>query len=206
LYVQVWDYMMLAEQFAESSPLLREQVRLLLRCCLCCGEGFTDVRALSGVSVAQVWLEICQAAFDVSLEGFSKVRKCSVEGRSAMTTDNIALHDALNTIHLCRPPRGKHYVDNFLRSAMLSEEELMAWVRENWESYAYRHIQGLLTQTLFSLLNSKKLKDAIAVIDGLYELKDGESTSTLGMLSQSADATFSRAFNSTFRRQSLMMS
>jgi hypothetical protein len=153
-----------------------------------------------------VWLEICQAAFDVSLEGFSKVRKCSVEGRSAMTTDNIALHDALNTIHLCRPPRGKHYVDNFLRSAMLSEEELMAWVRENWESYAYRHVQGLLTQTLFSLLNSKKLKDAIAVIDGLYELKDGESTSTLGMLSQSADATFSRAFNSTFRRQSLMMS
>jgi hypothetical protein len=153
-----------------------------------------------------VWLEICQAAFDVSLEGFSKVRKCSVEGRSAMTTDNIALHDALNTIHLCRPPRGKHYVDNFLRSAMLSEEELLAWVRENWESYAYRHIQGLLTQTLFSLLNSKKLKDAIAVIDSLYELKDGESTSTLGMLSQSADATFSRAFNSTFRRQSLMMS
>jgi hypothetical protein len=27
--VQVWDYMMLAEQFAESSPLLREQVRIL---------------------------------------------------------------------------------------------------------------------------------------------------------------------------------
>ena len=138
------------------------------------------------------------------LEGYSKARKVSVEGRSAMTTDNIALHDALNTVHLCRPPRGKHYVDNYLRSAMLSEEELMAWVRENWESYAYRHIHGLLTQTLFSLLNSKKLKDATAVIDALYELKDGESTSTLGMLSQSADATFSRAFNSTFRRQTLM--
>lgn len=151
-----------------------------------------------------MWFEICQCAFDVCLEGYSKARKVSVEGRSAMTTDNIALHDALNTVHLCRPPRGKHYVDNYLRSAMLSEEELMAWVRENWESYAYRHIHGLLTQTLFSLLNSKKLKDATAVIDALYELKDGESTSTLGMLSQSADATFSRAFNSTFRRQTLM--
>ena len=26
LLLQVWDYMMLTEQFAESSPLLREQV------------------------------------------------------------------------------------------------------------------------------------------------------------------------------------
>jgi hypothetical protein len=170
--------MMLTEQFAESSPLLREQV----------------------------WLEICQAAFDVCLEGYAKVRKVSVEGRSAMTTDTIALHDLLNTIHLCRPPRGKHYIDNYLRAALLPEDELMGWVRENWESHAYRHVHGLLAQTLFSLLNSKKLKDATAVIDSLYDLKDGESTSTLGMLSQSADATFSRAFNSTFRRQSLMMS
>ena len=123
-----------------------------------------------------------------------------------MTTDNIALHDALNQIHLCRPPRGKHYVDNFLRSAMLGEEEQMAWVRDNWQSYAYRNIHGLLTQTMASMLNSKKLKDAIAVIDGLYELKDSESSSSLsGLLAQSADATFTRAFASTFRRQSMNM-
>uniref|UniRef100_A0A7S3GUM0 Syndetin C-terminal domain-containing protein n=1 Tax=Spumella elongata TaxID=89044 RepID=A0A7S3GUM0_9STRA len=165
----------MTEQFAESSPLLREQV----------------------------WLEICEAAFDVCLEGYSKVRKCSVEGRSSMTTDTMALHDALNTIHLCRPPRGKHYIDNFLRSAMLSEEELLAWVRDNWESYAYRHVHGLLTQVLFSMLNSKKLKDAVAMIDGLYELKDSESTSTLSGLLSQTDGTFSR-FSSQFRRPTMM--
>lgn len=125
-----------------------------------------------------------------------------------MTTDNIALHDALNTIHLCRPPRGKHYIDNFLRSAMLSEEELMNWVRDNWESYAYRHVHGLLTQVLFSMLHSKKLKDAVAVIDNLYDLKDSETQqgNTLsGLLSQGDGGTFSRAFQSTFRRQSINM-
>ena len=122
-----------------------------------------------------------------------------------MTTDNLALHDALNQIHLCRPPRGKHYIDNFLRSAMLTEEDQMAWVRDNWESYAYRHVHGLLTQTLASMLNSKKLKDATAVIDALYELKDSENTSTLsGLLAQSTDGAFSRAFFS--RRQSMTMS
>ena len=152
-----------------------------------------------------MWLEICQAAFDVCLEGYAKVRKCSVEGRSAMTTDNMALHDALNTIHLCRPPRGKHYVDNFLRSALLSEEELLGWVRDNWESYAYRHVHGLLTQVLFSMLNSKKLKDATALIDSLYELKDSESTSTLSSLMAQTDGTFSR-FSSQFRRQTMGMS
>jgi hypothetical protein len=173
--------MMLTEQFAESPPMLREQV----------------------------WLEICQCAFEVALEGFSKVRKVSIEGRSAMTVDNLALHDALNQVHLCRPPRGKHYVDAYLRTAALGEEEIMAWVRDNWQSYAYRHVHGLLTQTMFSLLNSKKLKDATAVIDSLYELKDGAesglssmSTTLSGLLAQSGDGTFSRAFNS-MRRQSL---
>jgi len=116
-----------------------------------------------------VWLEICQSAFDIAIEGFSRVRKCSSEGRAAMSMDIFALHDGLNNIHLCRPPRGKHYVDNYLRAFYMNEEEIMRWVQDNWQSYSYRHIHGLLSQTMTSMLNSKKLKDALLVIDGLYE-------------------------------------
>ncbi len=96
------------------------------------------------------------------------MRKCSAEGRASMTMDVFASHEELNIVHLCRPPRGKHHLDSFLRTSYLSEEDLIAWVRENWRSYAYRHMLGLLTQQLSSVLNSKKLKDAVAVIDGLY--------------------------------------
>lgn len=47
-------------------------------------------------------MEVSQCIFDLVMEGYSKVRKVSPEGRSAMTMDVFALHDGLNSIHLCR--------------------------------------------------------------------------------------------------------
>ncbi len=130
----------------------------------------------------QIWLEVCQACFDMAIEGFSKVKKCSPEGRASMTMDIFALHDGLNAIHLCRPPRGKHYIENFLRAFYMSEEEILKWTQENWQAYAYRHVHGLLQQTMTSMLNSKKLKDAISLIDNLYEVDEKESTGRLGAI------------------------
>ena len=53
-------------------------------------------------SCLQVWMEVSQCIFDLVMEGYSQVRKVSPEGRSAMTMDVFALHDGLNSIHLCR--------------------------------------------------------------------------------------------------------
>lgn len=120
----------------------------------------------------QVWLEVCQAAFDVMLDGFCKIKKVSSEGRAAMTMDVFALHEGLNSVHLCRPPRGKHHIDSYLRMSYMNEEGIMEWVVENYNSYAYRHIYGLLVQTIGAsssmLNNSKKFKEAVATLDELY--------------------------------------
>lgn len=129
-------------------------------------------------------MEFCQSAFDLVLEGFSRVRKCSSEGRAMMTMDVFALHEGLNSIHLCRPPRGKHHVDNYLRAFYLAEEEMIQWIRENWQSYAYRHIHGLLTQTMSSLLNNKKFKDTVALVDNLYAFDAKENGSNSNMNAQ----------------------
>jgi hypothetical protein len=137
-----------------------------------------------------VWLEVCQCAFDCILEGYSKVRKCSAEGRAAMTMDVFALHEELNSVHLCRPPRGKHHIDNYLRTSYLSDEDLTAWVQENWRSYAYRHMLGLLTQQLSSVLNSKKLKDAVAVLDSMYASEGGDKDFGTAISSSSGSSTF----------------
>jgi len=72
--LQIWDYLSESEQFAESSTMVHEQV----------------------------WMEVCQSFFDLVMEGYSKVRKVSPEGRSAMTMDVFALHEGLNNVHLCR--------------------------------------------------------------------------------------------------------
>lgn len=119
-----------------------------------------------------------------------------------MSMDVFALHEGLNNIHLCRPPRGKHYVDNYLRAFLMSEEEIMQWVQNNWQSYAYRNIHGLLTQTMSSMLNSKKLKDAIAVIDNLYDTDNSDNGKVSSLLSNrlKEESKFSNILASKFRR------
>lgn len=113
-------------------------------------------------------MELCQSAFDILLEGFSKIRKCSTEGKALMTMDVAMLQDGLDNIHSCRPPRGKLYMDNFILATYMTEENTIKWVQEFWQAYAYRHIHGLLTLNLSSVLNSKRLKDAVSILESFY--------------------------------------
>lgn len=112
----------------------------------------------------QVWLEVCQAVFDTILEGFSKARKVSTEGKASMTMDLQALHSSINAIHLCRPPRGKEYVTGYIRASYFNEEDLMSWVHQNYEQYAFRHVASLLHNAMSSVLKKKKLKDALGQV------------------------------------------
>lgn len=130
-----------------------------------------------GMIREQVWLEICQAAFDTALDGFCKIRKCSAEGRAAITIDVATLHDKLNSIHRFNTPHGKIHVDNLIQASYMAEDDMMEWVAENWQSYSYKQLFGLLSQTLSSVLNSKRLKDAVAVIDTYYECENKEGSS-----------------------------
>ena len=122
----------------------------------------------------QVWLEICQCVFDTILEAYSRIKKCSIEGKSNMILDLKILQSNLDAIHNCKPPRGKIYVEEYIHGSSLQNEALLNWVQENWQSYAYRHIYNLLHMVLKSsvLTSSKKLTEALAILDGYYETID----------------------------------
>lgn len=117
-----------------------------------------------------------QAVFDTVLEAYSKVRKCSHDGRTMMILNVSELHEVLDTIHSCHPPKGRHHIESFVRAAFLPEEKMMIWIEENWQSFAYRHVLGLLDQTLKSSFSPKRLKDATCLIDGLYEQYNSNSS------------------------------
>lgn len=175
----IWDIMLHTNHFADSTSFVRYQL----------------------------WLELCQACFEVVLEGYCRVKKCSAEGRALMSKDVFALHEGLNNIHICNTPRGKYYIDSFMKCFYISEEEIMAWIHENWQSYSYRHIAALLSQTLSSsILNQKKLKDAMQVIDNLYEVDSMKETNTstfssmLSNLNRKDGTQFSNLLNVKFRR------
>ena len=117
----------------------------------------------------------CQAAFDLVLEGYGRVKKCTTEGRACMTMNVCALQGGLESVHLCRPPRGKTHVDTFVKASYLSDEEICHWVNNNCQIYAYRHLHGLLNQNLGSVMKKTKLKNAIATLDALYEEANSEN-------------------------------
>lgn len=127
--------------------------------------------AKSSLVREEVWLELNQAAFDIVLDGLSKIRKISIEGRAAMLRDVIALESGLSAVHICYVPRGKPHIEVYISASSLGEDALMLWIRQNWQSYAYRHMHGIVSQAFSSVmsLSSKRLKDAVAVLDELYQ-------------------------------------
>lgn len=143
----------------------------------------------SGIVREQVWLEICQCAFDVSLEAFSRIRKISNEGRANFSMDSQCLQYNLDMIHKCRPPRGKHYVDAFIRASYMDEEDMLSWIRENWQVYSYRHMYGLLSMTLSSVLRNKRFREAVTMLDELYAASP-DNSSMVGALMPSTSKMF----------------
>jgi hypothetical protein len=127
----------------------------------------------------QLWMELCQAAFDITLDGFSSAKKSnrvvgsnttsSESCRNAMTNDLNILQDSLDVIRSCRPARGKEHIQDFIRATGLNEEDMMQWVRENWQMYAYRHMNTLITQSMASVMKKTKLKEALVELDNLYD-------------------------------------
>ncbi|CAE7782249.1 VPS50 [Symbiodinium microadriaticum] len=153
--IDVWEYMEKGDEFAEASTLVREQV----------------------------WLELCQCAFDTVLEGLSRVRKCSTEGRASMTMDVSALHTGLDHRHVCRPPRGRGYVDMYIKALYLTEDETVRWALSQCQTYAHRHLVGLLKQALSSMMSNRKLSQSLAALDAEYDELENEENKLTSMLS-----------------------
>ena len=86
----------------------------------------------------------------------------------------------------------------------MSDDEMMQWIHENWRVYAYRHIVGLLMQTLSSsgttaaLLaagvggGGRRFKEALSVVDSLYEIIETATSPSIIASSSSSFAVFPR--------------
>lgn len=46
------------------------------------------------------------------------------------------------SVHVYYIYSGKRHVDAYVRASYMSEEAMLDWVRENYQSYSYRQILG----------------------------------------------------------------
>lgn len=90
-----------------------------------------------------IWTEVAQCIMGTLLEGFSRIDKCSTEGRSLMSMDLQAIQVGLDEILRVRPARGRAYVENYIKAFYYGQVDVMSWVEKNYKFYHYRHIAGL---------------------------------------------------------------
>ena len=102
----MWAYLQIATPGCPESTLsshLREQVRLapILSSSIILSNFTVPMKLI--LSLSQIWSELCEAALETALEGFSRIKKCSAEGRLSMALDLSDLKIGLEQIRAKAP-------------------------------------------------------------------------------------------------------
>lgn len=116
-----------------------------------------------------IWTEVAQSVMETLVEGFSRIRKCSTEGRAVMSMDLQQAQLALDKIHKARPARGKVFVDNYVKAFYFMEADLITWISQNWESYQQQHMVALVAQGVARMRTRQRRKnELVEQVKSLY--------------------------------------
>jgi len=114
-----------------------------------------------------IWTEVAQSVMGALLEAFARIERCSTEGRSLMSMDLQAVQAGLDRIHKVRPIRGKMHVDNYVKAFYYGEADVMAWIEQNYQNYAFRHMAGLLNVGV-GQKKKKGMRELVNKVAALY--------------------------------------
>jgi len=120
-----------------------------------------------------IWTEVTQSVMGALLEGFARVERCSTEGRSLMSMDLQAVQGGLDEIQKVRPIRGKVHVDNYVKAFYYGEADVMAWIEQNYQSYFFRHMAGLLNAGV-GQKKKRGLRELIIKVASFYAPEEEE--------------------------------
>ncbi|KAL7553539.1 hypothetical protein ACHAWF_016820 [Thalassiosira exigua] len=130
------------------------------------------------------WDQLVKSTFMLLLEGFSKVNKCSTEGRSLMSMDLATLSHALipesvmdeledeypkvsSPPHCCRDEMMR-YVDTFIKVFYFPNEDILNWIEENSGDYHLDHCISLVTSKAAGCKDKKFLQRGQMAVTHIY--------------------------------------
>ncbi|GAM28105.1 hypothetical protein SAMD00019534_112810, partial [Acytostelium subglobosum LB1] len=80
------------------------------------------------------------------VDGYSRIKKCSVEGRSMMIQDLLLMQANLEKLAKRKIPNiayAEHYIKGYYQFAVLSDQDIINWATEH-EEYPIKHVINLL--------------------------------------------------------------
>jgi len=117
---------------------------------------------------SQLWNEFCQACMETLIEGFSRVKNCSTEGRALMSMDIQALHQGLTALEPARGARSRVWADAYVKAFYYGEEDVVRWIEENHQSYQLRHIEALVRNGVGKNTRRKRRQELLQRVNALY--------------------------------------
>jgi hypothetical protein len=106
------------------------------------------------------------------VEGFSRTKKCSNEGRAIMALDLKVLQGELERITNLRPLPKVAYVDEYIKAFYLSEEMAIPWIKQHQTSYTKEQIMQVITIGVAANMKNKKQRtEVLALIEEIGKPK-----------------------------------
>lgn len=128
--------------------------------------------ALPAISRVGLWNAILSHVMDRFVEGFSRVKKCTVPGRGLMALDAASAFTAATKagpVSLSHLPRDKSYVDAYLSAFYLDNDaDLLQWIVRNKHQYPLRYTRAILLNGIGASMKKKQVKDAVYAIETMY--------------------------------------
>ncbi|KAF1332124.1 hypothetical protein FI667_g3969, partial [Globisporangium splendens] len=138
-----------------------------------CGEAWGGLQILADGSIPvdareEIWSGMVQTIMETLLDGFAGVPKCTPQGRALMSMDLHALQnglDLINHISSTAVPRGREYVNNYIKAFYYDDVDLLQWIKENKGLYSKLRLVNLIKNGVGPKMQKQELKEFVLKVD-----------------------------------------
>eukprot|EP01116_Phalansterium_solitarium_P025632 TRINITY_DN9902_c0_g2_i1.p1 TRINITY_DN9902_c0_g2~~TRINITY_DN9902_c0_g2_i1.p1 ORF type:complete len:1117 (+),score=551.47 TRINITY_DN9902_c0_g2_i1:130-3480(+) len=116
-----------------------------------------------------LWQAAITHAMQLLVEGYSRVKKCTNEGRAIMSLDLNNLRTALEQLSKLRPPLpGVKHVEAYIKAYYLAEVDILPWCHEHQADYSLRQLQSIVTLGVGRTMKKHKLDELLNAISDIF--------------------------------------
>jgi hypothetical protein len=127
-----------------------------------------DAGTLPAEARTLIWRTSIRVAMRVLVEGFSRVKKCTTEGRASMALDVKVFQKALEELAHLRPIPDLPVVTGYIQAFYIaSADDLLEWVRAHAGDYSRRQLTALATVGVGQGLKKKQRAELIQQVEDI---------------------------------------
>jgi hypothetical protein len=115
-----------------------------------------------------LWTETIELLLDKLVDGYSKIKKCTTEGRGQMSQDLSMLRKGLEGLTGLSPPPNWDYVNNYVIAFYLPEQDFLSWMKVH-TGYSYAQYESIATLGVGAMMKTKQRRTFLDQVMAEYK-------------------------------------